>query len=242
MLYQRYFLRMNQSNTTHILTLLLALVLSLAAVHIILIPIDTTNNLYKNLHRNRNNNNSNNSSTTNSNNSDNNRNNDNYYFHYANSNNNTISNSILLQNISLINLENVTNHNLRYQSDWRNNIKLNSNESNATTNIDFDGKLYNRTNEMIKLNNNNDNNTNINMNSDSKRSKYKRNHSKNSDIANENLVNFISNIQLKDYNYGGTGKKKKRFLIPFAQHTIPKKSQRKQFKRYETTRIYIIIF
>lgn len=40
MLYQRYFLRMNQSNTTHILSLLLALVLSLAAVHIFFIPID----------------------------------------------------------------------------------------------------------------------------------------------------------------------------------------------------------
>lgn len=34
MLYQRYFLRMNQSNTTHILSLLLALVLSLSLVHI----------------------------------------------------------------------------------------------------------------------------------------------------------------------------------------------------------------
>ncbi|XP_055378499.1 uncharacterized protein LOC129610136 isoform X2 [Condylostylus longicornis] len=35
MLYQRYFLRMNQSNTTHILGLLLILVLALASVHII---------------------------------------------------------------------------------------------------------------------------------------------------------------------------------------------------------------
>lgn len=40
MLYQRYFLRMNQSNTTHILSLLLALVLTLVAVHIFFIPID----------------------------------------------------------------------------------------------------------------------------------------------------------------------------------------------------------
>lgn len=40
MLYQRYFLRMNQSNTTHILSLLLALVLSLTAVHILFIPME----------------------------------------------------------------------------------------------------------------------------------------------------------------------------------------------------------
>lgn len=40
MLYQRYFLRMNQSNTTHILSLLLALVLSLAVLHVLFIPID----------------------------------------------------------------------------------------------------------------------------------------------------------------------------------------------------------
>lgn len=51
MLYQRYFLRMNQSNTTHILSLLLALVLSLAAVHIILIPMESTS--HKTLQRNR---------------------------------------------------------------------------------------------------------------------------------------------------------------------------------------------
>lgn len=53
MLYQRYFLRMNQSNTTHILSLLLALVLSLAAVHIILIPMESTSQFHKTLHRNR---------------------------------------------------------------------------------------------------------------------------------------------------------------------------------------------
>lgn len=53
MLYQRYFLRMNQSNTTHILSLLLALVLSLAAVHIILIPMDSTSQFHKTLQRNR---------------------------------------------------------------------------------------------------------------------------------------------------------------------------------------------
>lgn len=53
MLYQRYFLRMNQSNTTHILSLLLALVLSLAAVHIILIPMESTSQFYKTLQRNR---------------------------------------------------------------------------------------------------------------------------------------------------------------------------------------------
>lgn len=34
MLYQRYFLRMNQSNTTHILALLLALVLALSCTHL----------------------------------------------------------------------------------------------------------------------------------------------------------------------------------------------------------------
>lgn len=42
MLYQRYFLRMNQSNTTHILSLLLALVISLAAVHIVFIPLSSS--------------------------------------------------------------------------------------------------------------------------------------------------------------------------------------------------------
>lgn len=65
MLYQRYFLRMNQSSTTHILSLLLALVLSLAAVHIILIPMESTSPFQKILQRNRyndtiNNNNNNN--------------------------------------------------------------------------------------------------------------------------------------------------------------------------------------
>lgn len=40
MLYQRYFLRMNQSNTTHILSLLLALVLCLAVLHVLFIPVD----------------------------------------------------------------------------------------------------------------------------------------------------------------------------------------------------------
>lgn len=35
MLYQRYFLRMNQNNTTHIVSLLLALVLLLGGIHII---------------------------------------------------------------------------------------------------------------------------------------------------------------------------------------------------------------
>lgn len=53
MLYQRYFLRMNQSNTTHILSLLLVLVLSLAAVHIILIPMESTSQFHKILQRNR---------------------------------------------------------------------------------------------------------------------------------------------------------------------------------------------
>lgn len=53
MLYQRYFLRMNQSNTTHILSLLLALMLSLAAVHIILIPMESTSQFHKTLQRNR---------------------------------------------------------------------------------------------------------------------------------------------------------------------------------------------
>lgn len=57
MLYQRYFLRMNQSSTTHILSLLLALMLSLAVVRIVLIPTDVENAPLKNSHRNRNNNN-----------------------------------------------------------------------------------------------------------------------------------------------------------------------------------------
>lgn len=57
MLYQRYFLRMNQSSTTHILSLLLALMLSLAVVRIVLIPTDVENVPLKNAHRNRNNNN-----------------------------------------------------------------------------------------------------------------------------------------------------------------------------------------
>lgn len=35
MLYQRYFLRMNQSNTTHILALLLALILALSCTHLV---------------------------------------------------------------------------------------------------------------------------------------------------------------------------------------------------------------
>lgn len=58
MLYQRYFLRMNQSSTTHILSLLLALMLSLAVVRIVLIPTDVENVPLKNAHRNRNNSNS----------------------------------------------------------------------------------------------------------------------------------------------------------------------------------------
>lgn len=52
MLYQRYFLRMNQSNTTHILSLLLALVISLAAIHIIFIPLDSSKFSYYSIHRN----------------------------------------------------------------------------------------------------------------------------------------------------------------------------------------------
>lgn len=44
---------MNQSNTTHILSLLLVLVLSLAAVHIILIPMESTSQFHKILQRNR---------------------------------------------------------------------------------------------------------------------------------------------------------------------------------------------
>lgn len=52
MLYQRYFLRMNQSNTTHILSLLLALVVSLAAIHIIFMPLDSSNFSYYTVHRN----------------------------------------------------------------------------------------------------------------------------------------------------------------------------------------------
>lgn len=52
MLYQRYFLRMNQSNTTHILSLLMALVISLAAIHIIFMPLDSSNFSYNTIHRN----------------------------------------------------------------------------------------------------------------------------------------------------------------------------------------------
>lgn len=52
MLYQRYFLRMNQSNTTHIISLLLALVISLAAIHIIFMPLDSSNFSYYTIHRN----------------------------------------------------------------------------------------------------------------------------------------------------------------------------------------------
>lgn len=44
---------MNQSYTTHILSLLLVLVLSLAAVHIILIPMESTSQFYKTPQRNR---------------------------------------------------------------------------------------------------------------------------------------------------------------------------------------------
>lgn len=44
---------MNQSNTTHILSLLLVLVLSLAAVHIILIPMESTSQFHKILQRNQ---------------------------------------------------------------------------------------------------------------------------------------------------------------------------------------------
>lgn len=58
MLYQRYFLRMNQSSTTHILSLLLALVLSLATIRFSLIPLDSSFNNYRNSHRNHNNNSS----------------------------------------------------------------------------------------------------------------------------------------------------------------------------------------
>lgn len=53
MLYQRYFLRMNQRSTTHTLGLLLALVVSLAAVHIILIPMESPIMSNKAIHRHR---------------------------------------------------------------------------------------------------------------------------------------------------------------------------------------------
>lgn len=42
MLYQRYFLRMNQNNTTHIVSLLLALVLLLGSIHIVFALIVAT--------------------------------------------------------------------------------------------------------------------------------------------------------------------------------------------------------
>lgn len=44
MLYQRYFLRMNQSNTTHILVLLLALILALSSAHIVFTTIQVKRN------------------------------------------------------------------------------------------------------------------------------------------------------------------------------------------------------
>ncbi|ALC43989.1 CG43373 [Drosophila busckii] len=44
MLYQRYFLRMNQSNTTHILVLLLALVLALSCTHIVFTTLQLQRN------------------------------------------------------------------------------------------------------------------------------------------------------------------------------------------------------
>lgn len=56
---------MNQSSTTHILSLLLALMLSLAVVRIVLIPTDVENAPLKNSHRDRNNNNSSNRSVNN---------------------------------------------------------------------------------------------------------------------------------------------------------------------------------
>ncbi|XP_037826655.1 uncharacterized protein MAL13P1.304-like, partial [Lucilia sericata] len=44
MLYQRYFLRMNQSNTTHILVLLLALILALSSAHIVFTTMQVKRN------------------------------------------------------------------------------------------------------------------------------------------------------------------------------------------------------
>lgn len=43
MLYQRYFLRMNQQNITNVLSILLAMVLSLAVVNIVFLQIDDRN-------------------------------------------------------------------------------------------------------------------------------------------------------------------------------------------------------
>ncbi|XP_075163091.1 uncharacterized protein LOC142235716 [Haematobia irritans] len=45
MLYQRYFLRMNQSNTTHVLLLLLALILALSSAHIVFKTVQVRRNL-----------------------------------------------------------------------------------------------------------------------------------------------------------------------------------------------------
>lgn len=56
MLYQRYFLRMNQSNTTHLISLLLVLVISLAAVHLTFILLYSSNYIHhqqKTTHRNQ---------------------------------------------------------------------------------------------------------------------------------------------------------------------------------------------
>lgn len=44
MLYQRYFLRMNQSNTTHILALLLTLILALSCTHIVFTTLQLRRN------------------------------------------------------------------------------------------------------------------------------------------------------------------------------------------------------
>lgn len=45
MLYQRYFLRMNQSNTTHILALLLTLILALSCTHLVFTTLQLRRNL-----------------------------------------------------------------------------------------------------------------------------------------------------------------------------------------------------
>ncbi|XP_065361841.1 uncharacterized protein LOC135955418 [Calliphora vicina] len=50
MLYQRYFLRMNQSNTTHILVLLLALILALSSAHIVFTTMQVKRNFSTTFH------------------------------------------------------------------------------------------------------------------------------------------------------------------------------------------------
>lgn len=139
MLYQRYFLRMNQSSTTHILSLLLALMLSLAVVRIILIPIDVEKAPLKNPHRNPNNNNS---SNRNANNVD------------ANQN---ISTKFMLENtnISAVALHLIGLENDYHQNETENdaNEKLKMVKTLKFNGIEYiDDAIQNRTQDAIEMN------------------------------------------------------------------------------------------